>query len=109
MSNSNDLRSSIVEAVAKVSGVEPQAANRCGPPALVFRVTGLRRYRFECRPISRPPQEHWVGLMYRPTPDGGARQAGVGIFKDGSWTNDKGKPLEGELYWTAIVDEPQDG
>lgn len=109
MTARTDLRSSLVEAVASVAGVHPNEAARSGPAVLVFRVPGVRCVRFECRPISRPPQENWVGLLYRPTADGWVRQAGVGVFEDGRFRNDKGKPLDAELYWTAIVDEPQDG
>lgn len=45
--------------------------------------------------------------MYRREGDT-LHQAGVGAFKDGRWTNSKGKPLEGDLFWTAMVDERAD-
>lgn len=105
MTARSELRGALVEAVASVAGVQSDEADRCGPPVLVFRVPGVRTVRFECRPLSSPPRDNWVGLMYRSLPGGGLRQAGVGQFKDGRFTNDKGKPLEGDLFWTAIVDE----
>lgn len=80
-------------------------ADRCGPPTFVFRSPYLREIRFEGRPISvEPPPSAAVGLMYRRNGNHVVRE-GIGAFKDGRWTNGRGKPLQGDLYWTAMVDE----
>ena len=79
-------------------------ADRCGPPRLVFRSPAMPGFRFECRPVSAEPPDKTVAFMYRRNGEG-YRQSGVGVFRDGAWTNDKGKPLEGELLWAAMIDE----
>lgn len=78
--------------------------DRFGPPAFVTRTPLLRGTRVEGRPISRHPPDNTVTVMFRRTGDKFV-QCGVGVFKDGCWKNDKRKPLEGDLYWTALVDE----
>lgn len=79
---------------------------RCGPPAFVIRTPYLRGYRFEGRPIGKePPPPFAVSIMYR-REGPYFKQAGVGAFKDGKWTNGKGRELDpANLHWTAMVDE----
>lgn len=80
-------------------------ADRCGPPAHVFRSPCVPGIRFECRPIStEPPPSAAVGILYR-REGKYLRQVGVGAFKGGRWTNGRGVPLDGDFYWTATVDE----
>jgi hypothetical protein len=93
------FRKAVVDLVPR-----PDDLDHLGPPAFTFRAYGMPNCIFEARPISTPPQDGWVGIMYRAAPGGGYRQAGVGVFQDGCWHNDKRKPIEGDLYWTAVVD-----
>lgn len=80
-------------------------ADRCGPPFRVFRSPALPGFRFECRRLDQQPPERTVAIMYRHRGDV-LTQAGVGVFKDGEWKNDKRKALQGDdLYWTAMVKE----
>jgi hypothetical protein len=74
-------------------------------PAFAFRSPALPGYRFEARPFSMPPTEGYVGIIYRTT-DGGKtyQQCGVGAFKNGEWKHHSKKPLEGDCFWTLMVD-----
>lgn len=72
-------------------------------PYCVFRAEGLRGFRFECRPIAEPPTPAGaVSILYR-REGGRLRQCGVGAFREGVWTNSRGAPLEGDLFWTLMV------
>ena len=84
--------------------MSPDELDRCGPAYCVVRSQFAPGWRFECRPISAEPPEKTVAIMYRRN-DKVLRQCGVGVFQDGRWTNDKGKPLEGDLFWTHMVKE----
>jgi hypothetical protein len=104
MTARSELAAAFTEATLKV-GMGEDDPDNYGPPAFAFRLYNLPRCRLEARPNARPPKDGWIGIMYRSKASGGYCQAGVGAFKDGCWTDGRGKPDEGDLYWTAIVDE----
>ena len=93
------FKAAVIEAGPRHDDLE-----QLGPPTFAFRAYGLPNVRFEGRPISTPPKDNWVGIIYRPTAEGGYRQAGVGMFKDGRWLNANRRSIDGDIYWTAIVD-----
>lgn len=81
-------------------------AERCGPATIIVRLPHIRNTRVEYRPVTQPPPDNTVSIIYR-RKDDTLRLCGVGLFKDGEWTNGKTrKALDTEgLYWTALVDE----
>ena len=107
MTARSDLAEALSSAVA-TGAAAVDDADRFGPPAFVFRSPYVRGVRFELRPIDRPPGDKWVGLMYRRTA-GTYRQAGVGVFRDGVFRNDRRKLLQGDLFWSLMVEEAAGG
>lgn len=91
------------------TATEADDLDRYGPPVCIIRTSQMNGIRFELRPISvEPPARHSVTFMYR-RKDNAFHAAGVGAFKLGRWTNGRGKSLDGDLYWTAMVDERANG
>lgn len=100
-----NARTELGQAFARAVAAVAEDADCHGPPLCTFRSPYLPGVRFELRPISMAPCDKAVAILYR-REGGNFRQAGVGVFKEGLWTNDRGKPLSGEgLHWALMVGE----
>jgi hypothetical protein len=80
-----------------------ESAALYGAPFQSYRLHNSPQTVMECRPISLAP-EKMVAIMYRRDGDK-LRQSGVGKVKDGRWVSSSGQPLEGDRFWTVLVDD----
>ncbi len=86
-----------------------------GGSLMVAQFTGDRRFscgprglnlNFIRRPVSRPPEEGAVCFIDTGWDDGksfGWNWRGVGIYRDGKFVDQKGRPVDREItYWSEL-------
>lgn len=68
-----------------------------------FQVPMLRGVTFLRRPVGTTPPDGTICFVDDGTATGWSRGQACGVFKDGEWTNGKGKPLKFvPTYWTVM-------
>lgn len=72
-----------------------------------FEVPLLKGLVFVRRPVSDAPPEGTLCFVDDGNATGWKRGQSVGLFKDGEWTNGKGRALRfAPTYWTKMEDVP---
>ena len=69
-----------------------------------YTVPLLKGVTFLRRPVSALPDEVLICFVDDGTSTGWRGAQSVGVFKNGEWTNGKGKPVKFEpTYWTVMT------